>query len=29
MIDYEQIREQRDLMVEDYEKIYSLNKLNR
>jgi hypothetical protein len=27
--DYEAIREQRDLMVEDYEKIYNLNKLNR
>jgi hypothetical protein len=27
--DYEMIREQQDLMVEDYEKIYSLNKLNR
>ena len=27
--DYEQIREQQDLMVADYEKIYSLNKLNR
>lgn len=29
MADYEQIREQQDLMVADYEKIYSLNKLNR
>ena len=27
--DYEQIREQQDLMVEDYEKIYNLSKLNR
>lgn len=27
--DYEQIKEKQDLMVADYEKIYSLNKLNR
>jgi hypothetical protein len=27
--DYERINEQQDLMVADYEKIYSLNKLNR